>query len=85
MTDAPVHVTVVPAKTANGDRFVPRYAWARAGEGRTEKKRAASPTLAIRRTDLRNIQSLLSKIRGYYTPFAPKSTIIVHEKRGSLK
>jgi hypothetical protein len=59
MTDAPVQVTVVPAKTANGDRFVPRYAWARAGEGRTEKKRATSPTLNTRRIDLRNMQELL--------------------------
>src|SRR6185436_18249762 len=32
MTEAPVHVTVDPARTAKGLRFPPRKAWARAGE-----------------------------------------------------
>src|ERR1700676_2138256 len=54
--DAPVQVTVVPARTAKGLRFEPRYVCASAGAGRTREKRAAIPTLASRRTHLHGIQ-----------------------------
>src|SRR4026209_1136746 len=58
MTDAPAQVTVVPARTAKGDRFAPKYAWARAGVGVAKEMRAESPTLASRRTRLRFIVTL---------------------------